>query len=145
MRYLGHVSGVLRPYNRAGMLRRWAWYAGHVHAYERTWPVNNYKMDPCGPVNIIIGASLAYSEILCNHLSIQALKFPCYVGIVSGETGTLSACSCMGYACFASTAGGGLHCQMVLTGMAAQEMEGMSRAHTRTLWTPCRRRTAACR
>lgn len=29
--------------------------AGHVHAYERTWPVNNYKLDHCGPVNIIIG------------------------------------------------------------------------------------------
>ena len=22
--------------------------AGHVHAYERTFPINNYAVDPCG-------------------------------------------------------------------------------------------------
>jgi hypothetical protein len=29
--------------------------AGHVHAYERMWPVFNYKLDPCAPVSITIG------------------------------------------------------------------------------------------
>ena len=30
-------------------------HAGHVHAYERTAPVNNYSVDPCGTVHITIG------------------------------------------------------------------------------------------
>ena len=28
---------------------------GHVHAYERTYPVNNNAVDPCGPTHITIG------------------------------------------------------------------------------------------
>ncbi len=32
-----------------------ALHAGHVHAYERTAPVNNYTVDPCGTVHITIG------------------------------------------------------------------------------------------
>eukprot|EP00878_Enallax_costatus_P047102 GHUV01057496.1.p1 GENE.GHUV01057496.1~~GHUV01057496.1.p1 ORF type:complete len:373 (+),score=76.41 GHUV01057496.1:799-1917(+) len=28
---------------------------GHVHAYERVKPINNYKVDECGPVHITIG------------------------------------------------------------------------------------------
>ena len=30
-------------------------HAGHVHAYERSTPVFNYTVDPCGPVHITIG------------------------------------------------------------------------------------------
>ena len=30
-------------------------YAGHVHAYERTAPVYDYLVDPCGAVHITIG------------------------------------------------------------------------------------------
>ncbi|CAL5218603.1 g300 [Coccomyxa viridis] len=30
-------------------------FYGHVHAYERTAPVNNYTVDPCGTVHITIG------------------------------------------------------------------------------------------
>ena len=41
--------------------------AGHVHAYERSWPVYNYKLDPCGPLNIIIGEPAALLSI-CNML-----------------------------------------------------------------------------
>ena len=29
--------------------------AGHVHAYERTHPVYDYNIDPCGAVHITIG------------------------------------------------------------------------------------------
>ena len=29
--------------------------AGHVHAYERSFPVNNYNVDPCGTTHILIG------------------------------------------------------------------------------------------
>merc|ERR1719272_461854 len=28
---------------------------GHIHAYERTFPVNNGKRDPCGPVYLTLG------------------------------------------------------------------------------------------
>lgn len=28
---------------------------GHVHAYERSAPVNNFTVDPCGAVHITIG------------------------------------------------------------------------------------------
>ncbi len=28
---------------------------GHVHAYERSTPVSNYTVDPCGAVHITIG------------------------------------------------------------------------------------------
>lgn len=28
---------------------------GHVHAYERTWPVYNWTLDDCGPVHITLG------------------------------------------------------------------------------------------
>lgn len=28
---------------------------GHVHAYERTWPVHNWTLDDCGPMHIILG------------------------------------------------------------------------------------------
>lgn len=30
-------------------------FYGHVHSYERTTPVNNYTVDPCGAVHITIG------------------------------------------------------------------------------------------
>lgn len=30
-------------------------FAGHVHAYERTHPVYDYNLDPCGAVHITIG------------------------------------------------------------------------------------------
>eukprot|EP01026_Neomeris_dumetosa_P058141 TRINITY_DN5391_c0_g1_i3.p1 TRINITY_DN5391_c0_g1~~TRINITY_DN5391_c0_g1_i3.p1 ORF type:complete len:479 (-),score=44.89 TRINITY_DN5391_c0_g1_i3:439-1674(-) len=30
-------------------------FSGHVHSYERTHPVYNYKVDPCGPVYYTIG------------------------------------------------------------------------------------------
>ena len=30
-------------------------HAGHVHAYERTHPVYDYNLDPCGAVHITIG------------------------------------------------------------------------------------------
>lgn len=30
-------------------------YYGHVHAYERTHPVYDYTIDPCGAVHITIG------------------------------------------------------------------------------------------
>ena len=50
------VLGVLSPIGMQGLnICMDMLPAGHVHAYERTWPVNNYKLDPCGPVNIIIG------------------------------------------------------------------------------------------
>ena len=29
--------------------------AGHVHAYERTYPIYNNTLDPCGPVHILLG------------------------------------------------------------------------------------------
>lgn len=29
--------------------------AGHVHAYERTHPMYDYNLDPCGAVHITIG------------------------------------------------------------------------------------------
>ncbi len=42
--------------------------AGHVHAYERSWPVYNYKLDPCGPLNIIIGEPAALLSICHQHI-----------------------------------------------------------------------------
>jgi hypothetical protein len=29
---------------------------GHVHAYERSKPVYNYTLDPCGPLHITVGS-----------------------------------------------------------------------------------------
>ena len=29
--------------------------AGHVHAYDRSYPVNNYTVDPCGTTHVLIG------------------------------------------------------------------------------------------
>lgn len=29
--------------------------AGHVHAYERTYPVYNFSLNPCGPVHLTLG------------------------------------------------------------------------------------------
>ena len=42
--------------------------AGHVHAYERSWPVYNYKLNPCGPLNIIIGELVALLSICHQHI-----------------------------------------------------------------------------
>ena len=42
--------------------------AGHVHAYERSWPVYNYKLDPCGPLNIIIGEPALLLSIYHPHI-----------------------------------------------------------------------------
>ena len=29
--------------------------SGHIHAYERTFPVNNYQLDQCGPRYLTMG------------------------------------------------------------------------------------------
>ena len=29
--------------------------SGHIHAYERTFPVNNYQLDPCGVRYLTMG------------------------------------------------------------------------------------------
>lgn len=30
-------------------------FNGHDHNYQRTYPMNNYKRDTCGPVHIVLG------------------------------------------------------------------------------------------
>lgn len=64
------------PYVRQD--RECACHAGHVHAYERTTPVNNYTVDPCGTVHITIGvrraivpASKRSGRYCCTNLSPQ--------------------------------------------------------------------------
>lgn len=29
--------------------------SGHVHSYERSLPLFNYSVDPCGPAYIVVG------------------------------------------------------------------------------------------
>jgi hypothetical protein len=30
-------------------------FNGHDHSYQRSYPMNNYKKDSCGPVHIVLG------------------------------------------------------------------------------------------
>ncbi|KAK9281732.1 hypothetical protein L1049_004636 [Liquidambar formosana] len=42
-------------------------FTGHVHAYERSNRVYNYRLDPCGPVHITVGDGGNREKMAINH------------------------------------------------------------------------------
>ena len=66
--------------------------AGHVHAYERTFPVNNYAVDPCGVRYLTVGDG---GNIEGLYKTFAAQAGTCTCTSVQSST-SANACPCLG-------------------------------------------------